>query len=59
MVDSLPFKNELESVGVKATASEHLFNTNSNAEKIDNEMRKTFHTTVSKGLFLCKRAWST
>ena len=55
MVDSLPFKNELAVVGVKATAFEHLFNVEGDADKLDDK-RGGNHTTVSKGLFFCKRA---
>ena len=55
MVDSLPFKNELAVVGVKATAFEHLFNVEGDADKLDDK-RGGNHTTVSKGLFVCKRA---
>jgi hypothetical protein len=41
---------------VATPAAEHLFAVNKKAEKLSEQLREDAHTTVAKGLFLCKRA---
>ena len=54
MVDSLPFKNEPAVVVVKATAFEHLFNVEGDADKLDDKRRKKFTQLFQKGYFCAK-----
>jgi hypothetical protein len=41
---------------VTTAAAEHLFQVNDEATKLEVKVAEEFHTTVAKGLFLCKRA---
>jgi hypothetical protein len=41
---------------VMTPAAEHLFQVNDEATKLEFKVAEEFHTTVAKGLFLCKRA---
>ena len=57
MVEDFPYLGQVESLPKASTpAAAHLFAVNPKAEKIDKKRADDFHTTVAKGLFLCKRA---
>ena len=57
MVEEFPHKDQVDKLKKVATpAAEHLFAVNKNAEKLSEQLKEDFHTTVTKGLFLCRRA---
>jgi len=57
MLEEFPYMEEVDKLKKVATpAAEHLFAVNKNAEKLSEQLKEDFHTTVAKGLFLCKRA---
>jgi len=57
MLKEFPHMDEVNQLKeVKTPAAEHLFTVNNKAPKLSPERKETFHTTVAKGLFLCKRA---
>ena len=57
MLQEFPYMDQVKQLKRVATpAAEHLFTVNDKAEKLSEGMKEEFHTTVAKGLFLCKRA---
>lgn len=57
MWEDFPYRSQVEKLKpVSTPAAEHLFQVNKNAAKLSDALREVFHTTVAKGLFLCKRA---
>ena len=56
MVKDFPYYDEVKKLKPVATpAAEHLFEVNKKSDKICKQKAEEFHTTVAKGLFLCKR----
>lgn len=57
MLQEFPYLDQVDQLKkVSTPAAEHLFTVNSKAEKLKNGMKEDFHTTVAKGLFMCKKA---
>ena len=57
MLQEFPYMDQVNQLKKVATpAAEHLFTVNPKAEKLPDGLKEDFHTTVAKGLFLCKRA---
>jgi hypothetical protein len=57
MLQEFPYIDQVNKVKkVSTPAADYLFSINPQAEKLSNELKDEFHTTVAKGLFLCKRA---
>ena len=57
MINEFQFKQEIEALKpVTTPAADHLFDVALNSSKLDPIKKEEFHTTVAKGLFLCKRA---
>ena len=57
MLEAFPHQEQVQKKGkVNTPAPDHLFVVNPKAIKLDQEKGDVFHTTVAKGLFLCKRA---
>ena len=57
MLEDFPYLEQVEKLRKATTpAAEHLFAVNPYAEKLEKALAEEFHTTVAKGLFLCKRA---
>ena len=57
MLQEFPYMDQVNKVKkVSTPAADYLFSINPQAEKLSNELKDEFHTTVAKGLFLCKRA---
>jgi hypothetical protein len=57
MLEEFPYMDQVNELKkVSTPAAEFLFTVNDKAEKLKDGVREDFHTTVAKGLFLCKRA---
>jgi len=57
MLKEFPYMDQVNRLKSASTpAAEHLFQVDMKAEKLQDEVKENFHTTVAKGLFLCKRA---
>jgi hypothetical protein len=57
MLEEFPYLEQVKSLkNVTTPAAEHLFLVNDEARKLESTVADEFHTTVAKGLFLCKRA---
>ena len=57
MLQEFPYMDQVSGIKKVATpAAEYLFTVNTKAEKLEESLKEDFHTTVAKGLFLCKRA---
>ena len=52
MVEEFPM--EYSKTKIATPANDKLFNVNPNSKKLDDERAEQFHTTVAKGLFVCK-----
>lgn len=57
MLEEFPNIDEVDALKhVSTPAADHLFQVRDKAPTITDEKKEVFHTTVAKGLFLCKRA---
>jgi hypothetical protein len=57
MLSEFPYQDQLKALkAVRTPAAGHLFVVNEESEKLEAKVAEDFHTTVAKGLFLCKRA---
>ena len=57
MLEEFPHIDDVRAMkSVRTPAAEHLFMVNERAAKISINLAEEYHTTVAKGLFLCKRA---
>jgi hypothetical protein len=56
MLEDFQYKDQLHLIkNVTTPAAEYLFQVNNEAQKLERNLAEEFHTTVAKGLVLCKR----
>jgi len=57
MLEVFKYSAELKDTNkVSTPAADHLFEVNQNCNKLGDNKREEFHTTVAKALFLCNRS---